>query len=284
MRKSGIFKTNLSKKLNFFVLHVSLPALTLLYVPKSDFGLDMWFPLSISPLILATSFLFFYLFGKLWKADKKTRACLILVCGLGNTSFVGFPMTEAFFGSEGMKTAILIDQSSFFALTFIGVPYAMISSEGKVRSEAVFKRLLTFPPFLAFVLSLFLAGFDFNFSDSWENFLRILGMTLSPFALTSVGFQLNIREASFKKELLFSGLIYKLLLAPAMIGGLYLLFFSEIDLRGQVCVLEAAMPCMVTASVIASEYDLRPELSVFLVGISLLIVLPISVVAFLVIG
>jgi predicted permease len=38
--------------------------------------------------------------------------CLILTAGLGNTSF-GFPIIEALYGEEGLKTAILVDQPGF---------------------------------------------------------------------------------------------------------------------------------------------------------------------------
>jgi hypothetical protein len=35
----------------------------------------------------------------------------VLIGGLGNTSFIGLPMIEAFYGANGMPTGILIDQA-----------------------------------------------------------------------------------------------------------------------------------------------------------------------------
>jgi predicted permease len=48
--------------------------------------------------------------------------CLILTAGLGNTSFLGFPIIEALYGQEGMKTAILVDQpGTFVVLSTLGI-------------------------------------------------------------------------------------------------------------------------------------------------------------------
>ena len=39
-----------------------------------------------------------------------TTGALAVVGGLGNTSFIGLPMIESFYGASGMPTGILIDQ------------------------------------------------------------------------------------------------------------------------------------------------------------------------------
>ncbi|MEZ4786733.1 MAG: hypothetical protein R2790_02345 [Flavobacterium haoranii] len=39
--------------------------------------------------------------------SKKLTGCLIVVAGLGNTSFVGFPVIEALFGKKGIEQQLL---------------------------------------------------------------------------------------------------------------------------------------------------------------------------------
>ena len=274
-RKSNILPSNTPKKINQWILNIALPAVSMLYVPKIQFSVGVIFPLLLSPIILVFAFAFFFALKKFISIDRKLLACLILVCGLGNTSFVGFPITDAFYGAEGMKTAIMTDQGSFFALSFIGVPFAMIMSDGKIRIRAVLRRILFFPPFIAFVLSLILRDFFAPFIEQSESILRLIASTLSPAALFSVGFVLNLRVQNFHRTLVAAGLLCKLILSPLLILTLYLVFFGEIDLQGKVSVSQAAMPCMITASVIAGEYDLAPETAAFLAGVSILLAFPL---------
>jgi predicted permease len=57
---------------------------------------------------------------------------LILTAGLGNTSFLGFPIIEALYGQEGMKTAILVDQpGTFVVLSTLELSATMYSKGAK---------------------------------------------------------------------------------------------------------------------------------------------------------
>jgi malate permease and related proteins len=84
--------------LNGFIFHLSLPALTLVEFHDVTFTRD-----SALPILMAWLFFFFawaYIaFLKNWKSlgirsDWKAQGALILTAGLGNTSFVGYPMLE----------------------------------------------------------------------------------------------------------------------------------------------------------------------------------------------
>ena len=72
--------------------------------------MSLLYPLGIAWLGFGLSFIFFYGLGKLLGWSKKLIGCLIVVGGLGNTSFVGFPVIEALYGKEGIETAIIVDQ------------------------------------------------------------------------------------------------------------------------------------------------------------------------------
>jgi predicted permease len=78
----------------------------------------------------------------------------MLVGGLANTSFVGLPMNEAFFGASSMATGFLIDQlGTYLVLSTLGITVAAIYSAGTESKAAIFKRIIAFPPLLAWLSS-----------------------------------------------------------------------------------------------------------------------------------
>ena len=105
------------------MIYVSLPALALYYIPKITISLALLYPIGVAWLGFGLSFVFFLRFRNVFQnGRKKLIGCLILTGGLSNTSFVGFPIIEALFGSEGLKTAIIVDQpGSFVVVTTLGI-------------------------------------------------------------------------------------------------------------------------------------------------------------------
>jgi hypothetical protein len=90
-------------------------------------------------------------------------------------------------------------------------------------------------------------------------------------ALVSVGFQLRLGHLVGNGRNLAIGLTYKLLLAPMVFYVLYVYMLGAKGLTAQVTIFEAAMPPMITASIIATEYGLDPDLANLMVAVGLVI-------------
>lgn len=251
--------------INFWLIYIAVPAVTLRYIPTIQPSIDSFLPLSMALLVFVFSFLFFNLLGKLLHWEKTTIACLTVVAGLGNTSFIGFPLVEAFYGSNQLPIAILCDQGSFLVLSTLGILYSMKASSAENQKESIIKRLLRFPPFIAFCFSLVLIAFPLP--NTVNTLLEKFAQTLVPLALFSVGLQLNFSKSLFSYKLMW-GLSYKLLIAPMFI---FLVFNPLLDnkMTFQTVVLEAAMAPMITAAIVASQYNLNQNLSNALVSIGI---------------
>ena len=125
---------------------------------------------------------------------------------------------------------------------------------------AMLRRLVSFPPFVAFVLGLGLLLAGIRLTGSLEIMSQWLAAILSPLALLAVGLQLDWQPDSALNQLVGVGLFYKLLLAPAL-GLMILSCLRPQDLATQVCVLEAGMGPMITAALLATSHDLNPALA-----------------------
>ena len=97
--------------------------------------------------------------------------------------------------------------------------------------------------------------------------LTRLGDMLSPLALASVGFQLDLRALKGQARPLAVGLAYKLVVAPAVAFALVLLLRPGFGLWEKVAVAEAAMAPMVVGSVLATEHGFEPKLAAAFVAL-----------------
>ena len=113
--------------LNQYVIWIAIPSLALHYIPKRALSAALIFPLLTAWIIFLLSWIFFGLLGRYLHWPMKLTGALILTAGLGNTAFVGFPLIEALYGKEGLKTAIIIDQpGTFLVVSTLGVVVAAL--------------------------------------------------------------------------------------------------------------------------------------------------------------
>lgn len=270
LRRFRRMPDNAPATLNGFIIHVSLPALTLLYIHDLQLSGDVLLVALMAWLVFGLSAGFFWFIGRWLRLPRATVGALIVVGGLGNTSFFGLPMVEAFYGKEGLATAIIADQlGSFFVLSVLGITVAGIYSSGRPTAAEIVKRIALFPPFIALLIALLLIPVEY--AEWFAVLLKRLGDTLAPLALLSVGMQLRLGHFAEHKRNLALGLGFKLVLAPLAI---YLLYVQLLGAHGQiiqVTLFEAAMPPMITAAIVATEHDLDPQLANLMVAAGLVV-------------
>ena len=193
-----------------------------------------------------------------------------LASGYSNTSFIGFPLIAAFYGEQYLSIAIICDQTMFLMLSTMGIITALKggSKSGKISSIFILKRLFTFPPFLGFISALILSQF-FNL-DFAEPLFDKLAATVAPLALFSVGLQLKFNGWRKLIPQISTSMLYKLILAPLCVLVLALVFDIKEDIA-KISIFEAAMPTVITSSIIAEQFRLNTKLINLIIGISILV-------------
>lgn len=268
LRKSGRLPEAAPAALNGFIVHVSLPALTLHHLRHLDFDASLAGPLAMAWLLFAIGVAFFFAAQRVFRWPAATTGALILTGALGNTSFVGVPMIECFFGREHVGLGILIDQlGTYVVLSTVGLLIAATLSAGELAARAIAQRIFAFPPFLAVLAALALAPLAL---PQWLDavFLR-LGDTLAPLALFSVGFQLRFAAVREHWRPLAAGLGFKLVAGPLSVLAVFATF-SDLDSPvQQVAVFEAAMAPMIGGAIVAAQHKLDPELTTLMVGVGI---------------
>ena len=256
-------------RLNRFVIYLSLPALVFVYM--IDLELDSRFVLPISSAwgLFILSALLILLLSKHFGWGRSLTGALLMVVPYGNTSFLGVPFTQAFFGKEGIPYAIIYDQlGSFLILSTLGLLTLSLYSGQQAGAKEILYRIFTFPAFLALLSALPIQS---SMLPGWlMQMLGWLAATLTPAALLSIGLYLKLRLERDKLLPFGIGLILKLIVTPLLL----LLIFYLLDLEGlatEVSVFEAAMAPMVSSSMLAIMAGLERRFVASLLGYGIVI-------------
>ena len=263
-RRSGALPVDSHRPINAWVMFVSLPAL----VFRSIHGVKLELPLLLSAaslwLVFAVPAVLALVLVKRGGARGPLGA-LALCAGLGNTAFVGLPLIEAVAGKEALGPAAVVDQlGSFLALFLFAMPFAAWLGGSRTSFPQFLGRLVKAPAMIALVLAVVLR--DVVVPGPVMLVVDRLADMLSPLALASVGWQLDLSAIPGNGKRIAAGLTWKLLLAPALVLGL-LLLRGHFGFTERVVVAQAAMAPMVTAGVVAADNKLAPGLAAALIAV-----------------
>ncbi len=251
--------------LNLVLIRIALPAVIIDKIHSVHFSSDAILPI-LTPWIL---FIFIagivYLFKFWFKFSSVTTGCLILLCGTSNTSFVGIPLVNAWVGSTGIETAVIIDQSNLVLLFTVGIILANFYSGKEVNFKKIGLGLITYPPIIALIIAVLSRPFPFY--EFIQYTLSTFGELLTPLAMLSIGCSLRLPKERGLIKLISLGLVIKLILAPTVIAiFIYLIFSGSSQTAISVSLMQAGMAPMVIAVMIASDKNLNPELASYLTG------------------
>lgn len=254
--------------LNSYVINIALPALTLYYVHRMDIVPNVVYSVAAPWLMFAIGAVLFHFLGKALGWKRETVGGITLVGSLANTSFVGLPMIESFYGAEHMGLGIVIDQlGTYLVLSTLGILLAAVYSVGRVSIASVSRRVLGFPPLLALILALGLQSI--TFPETLELVLERLGSTLAPVALVSVGYQLRLDQVAGRVIPLAAGLTFQLVIGPLIVMGFLFGVMGFSGISAQVTIFELAMAPQIGAAIVAMDYKLDAPLVTLMVGLGI---------------
>lgn len=258
---------NAHSTLGTLILYVPMPAICLLSLPDMKWEVSLISVALVAWITFGAAYFLGTSLGKRLGWGKELIGCLILTAGFSNTSFVGFPVIEALYGAEALKHAVILDQAgSFLIVSSFGVWIAVTFSAGSMKKRILFKKILFFPPFIAFMAGIIGGAVGWRAEGVTREVLQRLAALLTPMALISVGLQLQWNEIQEEFRYLVAGLSYKLFIAPLIILVIYSVAGVDKTIL-QVAVMEAGMAPMITASILAASHNLRPRLAGMMVGV-----------------
>ena len=274
LRASGRLPADASLTLNAVIINVALPALTFAGVRKLPFDPSLVCAIAMPWIVFALGAAFFLAVARVLRLDRATTGGLLMTGALGNTSFVGLPMIETFYGHDSMRIGLLIDQlGSYLILSTVGLATAAAFAGSRATPATMLLRALRFPPFQALVLALVCTRVPV---PAWiDAVLTRLGEAIPMLAMLSVGSQMKFGDLVGNRRALAIGLSFKLILVPAAIAALYLGALPDsMRAMANITIFEAAMAPMIGGGIVAAQYGLNAPLTGLMLGVGI----PLSLV------
>jgi predicted permease len=259
LRLAGLVKRENAKVLNSVIIYAALPALVFRVARQTDLSLDLLLVAAIAWLVGAAGFLVAWGLARLLRLPKKTAGAFILVTALGNTGYIGYPVTTMLLGEKALPQAVFYDVFGTVALLFtVGVIIAgrMGPHQGKVSP---LKELLSAPAMVALLLGLASRALPLTPSVSTVvmDWLEIVASMTVPLVMISLGLTLSSR--GFKGRLTAIGVAgaVKLLVLPevAVVAALAL----GAPGASRLVMLQAGMPSMMLTLIIGERFGLDTD-------------------------
>lgn len=260
----------LAQALNWWVINIALPALVMGIVPSLQFDPALWFLVLTQWGVFFGAWALMAFIGARMGWSRATVGGLILVAGLGNTSFMGYPLLEALRGREGLQLGVVADQLGCFIMLAVGGVLVAARYGGATATPAqMVKRVLLFPAFIALLVGI-LVGQLGGWPDMLDGILNRIALTLVPLALFSVGLRFKLKPQRGQWTPVAIALSWKLLVAPLMAVGLALLTGVSGPVMS-IGVLQTAMAPMISAAILADQHHLDPPLANTVLGVGILL-------------
>lgn len=256
-RLSGILRTEDTKPINALIIYIGLPAFIFRAVQGATLRADLWAVVAVAWVVFAAMVGVSWLIARALKLPRETAGGFVIASALGNTGFIGYPITAALLGAEQLPEAIFYDV--FGTVAALALVALLIAQRYGTNDEArvnPLRELVTFPAVIA--LALALLARPFAIPETVGNGLGLLANMVAPLIMISVGLSLRLRTVGRSAVPLAALTALRLVVAPSIALGVgSLLLGGGAPLH--VVVLEAGMPAMMLTLVVGERFGLDTD-------------------------
>lgn len=208
-----------------------------------------------------------WMISSVLRLDRISRNVVLLTSMFMNAGNFGLPVVLFAFGERALSYASLFFVTSAILAYTLGV---MIASMGSASIKQSLKELLKLPVVYALLIAFVFIITGWHMPMFMERTISLMAGASIPAMLVLLGMQLTkiVWSARFAPILIASAI--RLLISPVLAWFLAP-FFSITGVARQAGVLEASMPTAILTTMLATEYDLQPQLVTTIVLITTLL-------------
>lgn len=280
--KVKITDADINRKLTRIILDVTCPALILSSVIEQSGDRDMG-NVVVAMIYTAAFFivvpLFAILLVKIMRIPKEQQGLYMFMTTYSNVGFMGFPVTNALFGPEGVFYAAIFNigfNLATFTIGVIQINYGIKGDDDKERLIDL-KKLLS-PGVVFSILALVIYLLNIPVTEDIAVVCDMVGGITSPLAMILVGGTLASIEirSVFTEYRIYPFMVIKQILLPLGVCFLMGLFVKEPMLRNAFTVL-ALMPVANNSVMFSILYGNNEQIAarnVFITTLAAIITVP----------
>ena len=208
-----------------------------------------------------------FLLGSFLKLERPALVAILITTMFANTGNYGLPLVSFAFGEEALSYAGIYFVTTTMLFYTLGV---FLASLGHMTFREAIVGLFKIPTIYAVLLAILFNGLNIAMPVPVARAVELAAGGTIPLMLILLGVQLTQVELSGSQRALQLSVSLRLIIAP-LAALLFAALFGLQDFSRQASVTQASMPSMVSATVLAAEYDLDSKLVTAVVFISTLL-------------
>ena len=208
-----------------------------------------------------------FLLGYLFKLERPALIAILITTMFANTGNYGLPLVSFAFGEDALAYAGIYFVTTTLLFYTLGV---FLASLGHMNLKQALLGLLKIPTLYGVLLAILINIWNVPIPTPVLRAVDLASGGSIPLMLVLLGVQLTSLEFSENRRALQLSVGLRLIVAP-LVALFFAALFGMPALPRQASVTEASMPGMVSATVLAAEYDLDAKLVTAVIFITTLL-------------
>lgn len=205
--------------------------------------------------------------GRLSNMSRPALVTLLITVMFANGGNYGLTFNQLRYGDPGLTRAVVYFTVSTILVYSLGV---FIASTGKLSWQASLRRLLSVPALYAVIAALLVYQFEIAVPGPLMRAVEIAAEGAVPTMIIVLGMQMAGIGRVFSWR--FAGLATAMrLVVGALVATAIAGLLGLQGLNRSVSILEASMPTAVITTVLATEFDVQPQVTTSIVVLSTLL-------------
>lgn len=275
----------INKYLNSLLINVLVPILVfyalLTSTPTSLVEIPIFLAITVVIHLLGPALMYLRLRGR--DINNQTKGSLLIGSTFTNALFVPLPLALMFLGPTAVPFVIMFSLTQMILFVSLGSVMGATFGGKEAGWQKIAKDALTFPPFLAAILSLILLGLNIGLPVDVAMILSYNSPLTTYLALVSVGLGVGVRFSLADVRTALNVVAIRQLIVPLLVLPI-ILFSTLSQVPIQVLILESLMPSAILTVVYASGFDLDVEIASTIVTVGHLLLLPLIPILSFILG
>ena len=208
-----------------------------------------------------------YVLGVFLKLERPSLVAILITTMFANTGNYGLPLVSFAFGEPALPYAGIYFATTTLLFYTLGV---FLASLGHMSLKEAILGLFRIPPLYAVLLAVLINTLNIEIPMPVARAVELAAGGTIPLMLILLGVQLTHVEFSGNQRALQLSVALRLVVAP-LVALLFAGLFGLQDVSRQSSITQASMPSMVSATVLATEYNLDSRLVTAVVFVSTLL-------------
>lgn len=265
-----LLKLNI-KSISTMSLYLMLPFLTFDTFYSNELNIEYFYMFLFTVLFMLVLLVITLVAGKVMKGDKSQISSMLLGTLFPNSGNYGAPVALFAFGAVGFQYAVILMVIHGFLNTTLGIFIASFGSEKSTTIKDACIRVLKMPVLYGLLFGVLFQLLHIQLPSTILEGISLVGSASIPTVMLILGMQLaEIKSNKFQLKYVNTVTFIRMILSP-LVAILLVSFMPVNDMIHKVFILLAAMPIAANTTMIASQFDVKPDFVSFTTLVTTLI-------------